>query len=390
MNRLDRLPSKLVHLIGCSNIKLFFQHPTYLQVIAPLLGIFYFMRQRGKIMPVFYPFLFMIICGLFPILSQDAPRTTLLRLMQLLLLVGFSHFVATYFDQKALKSLLWTVMIGSFLVLILEMVTGNFPYQLKRFGLIFPRSAGIVGEPNFSGIFYLGLIMIGWCAQLHLLTTGLIFSLIVTLSRGSLLALLLFFFLIGLHQLLSSRPKIFSCLLAGVLALLCSYPLWWILLDRYLAWEWKVKLVSISARYYLHVAYIKIGITKLLGHGYMFTPSKVADFIQHQPDLKLLAASSNDFDYGEQHNFFLQIFSDFGPVAYFAFCLFLFFVFRQAWGKSPILALTFVTILANFLFLNGGNELIFYLLIGIINSENLCFSGNLSGHKWRATNHGLF
>lgn len=371
MSRLDRLLEKFCHLVGVGNIKLLFKHPTYLQVIPPLLGFFYFIRHRGKIFPAFYPFLIMISCGVIPVFLQDAPLSTLLRLIQLFLLVGFSHFVATYFDQQTLKTLLWSVFIASLVLLGFEIGTGSFPYQLKRFGLILPRSAGIVGEPNFSGVFYLGLIMIGWCANLRLIAIGLIFSLIATLSRGSCLALLIFFLLLGLQQLLSSREKFFAYSLQLALGLFCAYPLLWSLLDKFLVWEWKLKLVRFSARYYLHVAYIQLGLSKLFGHGVMVTPKKVADFIESNQELKTLAASSNDFDYGEQHNFFLQIFSDFGPVTYLLFCLFLFLVLRRLIAEAPKLGTAFVALMFNFIFLNGGNEIIFYFTIGVIFSNQL-------------------
>src|SRR5690606_21240937 len=87
---------------------------------------------------------------------------------------------------------------------------------------------------------------------------------------------------------------------------------------------------------------------------------------------KDLADSIRGHQLNEQHNIFIQVFSEFGPFCYVFFCFQLHLLFRKI--ANVEVKTMFISLLFGYLFLNGLNDYILYLLIGfILRSEKEVF-----------------
>ena len=68
----------------------------------------------------------------------------------------------------------------------------------------------------------------------------------------------------------------------------------------------------------------------------------------------------------EQHNLFLQVFSEFGIIGYILFCGFLVYILNKAILVNYNLFIAFISLLASCLFMNALHEIIIYIYISFV------------------------
>jgi len=365
---LEKLQTFFPIVLALSVLKTPFETKLYLNIIPPLVGLLFLLTFR-KIEKTFYSLVLMLSLGIF-VSSYHGDWKGVMRIGQVLCMIGFTCQVSN-FSKKDYILFLKSLLIIFTLVYGLEAALGLESYNRKILGFNTNRYSGPVGEVNYSAIILAGMTLLWlyfskWKAFL--------FSFILLGFSNSRTALLMmvegsFGISFSSHRSIKKVVGYFNKIL---LALLFLTPLIIYLVNVFAPHSTKASLeVLSSGRFYLYVPYINMGLDNLLGIGYFRGWDNYHIFLE---PMKELVDSIRGSQLNEQHNIFIQVFSEFGLIGYGFFIAFLYGIFKRIQETNELererrLSL-FVALLLGYSLLNGLNDMIFYFIIGLVINKN--------------------
>ena len=149
--------------------------------------------------------------------------------------------------------------------------------------------------------------------------------------------------------------------------LMFFYPFIILEIDQVLSMEDKILIDKFSSlRYQLHIAYAHMGFEN---YGFCVGYFNGKNLILNSKYLLHLNILGH-MDWSlEQHNLFLQVFSEFGVIGYILFCSFLSCILNKAASLHHNLFIALVSLLASCLFVNALHEIIIYIYVSFILKE---------------------
>lgn len=342
----------------------------YLNIIPPALGLLFFLKTR-RVNRLFLPLILMLFFGLLRSLSL-LDYTGMIRLAQVFCLLSFASMAKNWISLDSLHRIAKVMIYFSLVSFLLEyFFIGHF-LERKILGINFYRYHGPIGETNYSAIVitFSTLFLILKKDWLHLL--GAAICLVLCASRTAFLVLTFFLFLLFIHVMIKDKMK---WVLRGLAIFLCLTPLWiWIF---YLFASPELLVVAnkfSSGRVMLFIPYIKMGISEAFGVGYFNGWDRFEEFLNYFFHIK----TGQNVQLNEQHNIFLQVFSEFGILFYPLWCWQILKCFWQE-TKSQLPGIVLMTLLFGFSLLNGLNEFILYLAFAWMISESKLPNTSLKG-----------
>ena len=336
---------------------------TYLNLLMPLLGGFYFVKHR-KIFPIYYPFVLIFLIAMISSLALGQ-WMSVVRCIQTILMVGFSHFLLHYLEKKDYFLILRNILIIFSLMFIYELIfTG--PAVVSKpiiFGFTLPRYVGAVGESNFSGMVLSGIGLLYLVEKKYWLLLWTSIMLLLTASRGAWGAVLLGLLLLG-EPLFSDKGWRITC--KSILWLLFLLPFLLFAVELLFPDQWKMTLNTLSShRYAIQLTYIKMAISYPFGTGFYNSFEK---FTQYFPESSSIVQNGlfNLKGNPHQHNLYLQTLSELGIWGYCLLFLFLKNILNTALTVNRRLAFAFLCLLIGFTTLNAFSEFIFYFYFAYI------------------------
>lgn len=331
----------------------------YLNILPILIGFLFILAKR-KIDNVFLPMVVLLSTGaVVSIYFQDLK--SVLRLGQVFCMLGFSTFLIR---NKLSGFILFfkIIFLLGFIVFIMELLFFRSNYPIRSFvGYDFYRLNGPVGEVNYSGIFLsLAGVLALFSGHKRFFLMACVCWLF-TFSRTSLLILILgpAFFIFNES---CKKEWIKYWFNNFILFLLFLTPVSVFSIDHYFSIESKVWIEKISnGRLYLMIPYVNMGLDHPFGIGYFRGWDNYSVYLA---PIKEFVDSIRSSQINEQHNIFIQVFSEFGYMGYGIFIAFLVKLvrlvrIRQGEGEVTLL----ICSLIGYSLLNGLNEMIFYIIL---------------------------
>ncbi|MBT3981973.1 MAG: hypothetical protein HOE90_11500 [Bacteriovoracaceae bacterium] len=358
---LDRLK---IALFSLSVFKQTLGFKMYLNIILPLLGGFQFLRDRSPIR-LLLPFQILLLINLAVVVFKGEYQA-IPRLGQLWCLLYFCSFIEKQMPKEILDKSIKLIAVMGFLFIFVEMIFGP-PLEgyIPFLKTDFTRQYGIYGEPNFSAMLMFGVALYLIVFGFYKFSLLAIIALVFTVSKGTMLALLLFFALFSLKKL--KRLQTWALNILMIVFLFIPLPIY--MSGKMLSYPQKLFMHQLtSKRYFLFLPYIKMGIDHPLGVGYFQGPKYIANYqkseiseFSEEQKARILAL--------QQHSIFVQIFSEFGLIGYLIFSFQLWWLFKISLkNREYEISAAFVSVLAGFSLLNGLSEMTLYLFIGLIMS----------------------
>ena len=339
-----------------SVVKQFGTTPLYGQLIAPLIGLFHLFMDR-RIAKISYFLLLLFGTNIVSWFLNDTPTDQIVRLGQSLLLVMFFNFLYFNLTKEFLLMTLKVVAVLSVILLIVEVTFDMNTFERELFGMNIPRYGLIVGEPNFSGVLFVGMAQLAFLCKKRWFFWGFLLLSLVPLSR----AVFITYIFWGVMLLFSCPGKrIFRGISWGVLILFLLYPFIISQLHHFLPFHINRSMSLLSPRYHQHMYYSKEGVKTLWGEGHFQSRKRDREYWEkYRAQYSWLSTLYK----GEQHSVTVQVLSDFGWIGYVFFSLFILQVFKLVCASGTQYATGLLVLLVNFNFLNGLNEWIFYFFM---------------------------
>jgi hypothetical protein len=380
-------------LLGLSACKYAFGSFVYCNALFPLCGLLFGIKSLAD-KKEYWPLLFACAINFSSCFMNHAPGSSYLRLLQLVLIIAASSFVATNNPRQInwiITRVVFPIVLFEFLFYIVSWICGdntNFRY-LFGFLIPVPRHVGLAGDPNFSAVLYscMSYILFLNRPSKSDVYVGLILAFIslFAFSRSSFLMHLVF--LIGFS--LSRIQLKYYCY--AMIAALFAFPFVLGLSSNTMSVDHKINLTkSTSTRYPFWIAYIKASHDKPLGYGYfnskehsqMFVEEAILDdprsFNYYDRDKYISNGVAAIFI--EQHCWQVQVLSDFGLVGYVFFWMSFLTILQRAVRKNPHSALLMICSFTGYTFINALSEWGFWFTIAtvIVMSESLGMNSFLS------------
>ena len=332
------------------------QLPIYFNIIMPIIGLWQFLQMRT--IPKIYLVLFaMLFINLIPTLYFNN-SASYIRLTQLFFILFFSIYMIKHLDLNDYSRIFKTIIFLSPIFFLLEFITIGDAGTRDFFGISLTRLTGITGEFNFTAGLLSGICLFFMIGKRYPLAIFAALQIFATAGRGAFLPLVIFTGLVIVKRLFNRGLALTISFF--LLMLMFLYPLFLLKIHHLLDFDTAVKINFYSSlRYQLHLGYAQIGLEYPLGVGYfngVKTLPEYTDLFGWRPQENIL----------EQHNLFLQVFSEFGWIGYGLFIIFLLSIVRYAYFISDRILFGFVSFLSMFLFLNGLHEFIFWAYISFI------------------------
>jgi len=337
--------------------------PIYLNIIPLIIG-FYFFITKLKLKRIFIPILCIILVNIAVVIYQEN-YFSILKELQLILLLFFSSYLASQISHSSFISTAKIILFLSLLIFTLEYITlGPVLGYRDFFGIKLPRYVGPIGEFNFTGLLLSGISLIFLINRKYLFFIITLFVMLFPASRGAYLPVIVFLFVVFLHLLTQRNRKISKFILYSLFYTIVSYPFIVYFMHHSLGNIEIEKTLAIfsSMRYVYHVHYVDLGFHFPFGLGYFNGLEYLRNNITSIGGLFIF----NYLPILEQHCMYIQIFSEFGFIGYIVFILFFRRILVIAYQQSFLLAAAWVSILTGFLFLNGLSEFILFFFIGYI------------------------
>ena len=326
-----------------------------LHYLAPIFIILNYDKVL-KIKHLFYylaPILLINLCHI----SLNFSTQSLLRMLQLCVATLTLNIISHILNKKFLVTFIKMTLLLSILYITFDFFQDNFIQTSKKvFGLkLSKRYLGIIGEPNFSALLTGVLALISFEIRKHLLSFLLIITYLPTSSRTILAMVITYIFLKLIYHLSKNSLKYLP--IPFILFIFLS-PLTFPMISEQLNREQKLKLNQVSSeRFHLQTAYAKMFFDKPFGTGYM----------QGRKHLKPKEEKYGFYKDLDQHNIYLQILTEFGFFGFIFYALFIYRTFQIIPNDAYPFAISFFTC---FYFINGLNEVIFWISIGFILNYN--------------------
>lgn len=351
------------YILVLSVVKRVDLHKTFSQLIYIPLGLFFYLKNVTILKPL--SFIIIVFYLIDILLAYNDYIKVSYEYIQLVSLIGiFCHF--RILDMKSVLNYLKAFLLLSFLFLIYYYAFSENSYGGGRLFFI-PRTGGVVGEPNFSSFISLCL---GACfLYLGNINYSLLsfFTLVFYQSRASLVSLIVFVLVFLFYKLFRRKLKYLQML---VFVLLVISP--FVISSFYKASsvDTKRRLVKVSTRFYLTNYYSSLGVKKPLGVGLGLGRMEYVKNGEHfRNDLKTSLGLSK-VELNEQHSLFNQILSEFGILRYvFVWVIIFWFVFFYVYDEIVVNFL--IVIFTNLMFLNGINEVLLFISVGILYNKSI-------------------
>ena len=350
------IQNPLFFLSPLSVVKQFGNVPLYGQIIAPFIGLLHLLLDR-RISKISCFLLLLLASNMVSWFLNDTPTDQIVRIGQSFLMVMFFNFLYFHMSKKFLLMTLKIIGVSAILLFIAEVAFDMHTFTRNFFGISFVRYNLMVGEPNFSGVLFVGMAQLAFlCKKRWFFWIFLALSLL-TLSRAVFITHIFW----GILLLTSGLgERIFRTVSWSILALFLLYPLIISQLHHFLPFHVNNAMVHLSPRYFQHMYYSNEGLKTLWGEGHFQSRKRDLEYWQKYRS----RYSWIDYPHrGEQHSLTVQVFSDFGWIGYFFFSLFIVQVFRSVYASGSKYTTSLLTLLVNFCFLNGLNEWIFYFFM---------------------------
>lgn len=335
----------------------------YLNIIPVLIGLFFWIKNRIINLFFFPIYLIIFYSGFLSLYQRDL--SSLAKLGQLGCILGFIEFSKNYITKEKLFKIFQYILAGSTIIFLIEVVFMN-PITTKNIlNIPFPQYRGPVGEPNYSALLLAIIGLFFFIARKYLATALSFLFIILSASRSGFIVLssfIIFYQILHLVKLSNKKKVLFYVFLT-----ISSAPILIFLVNQLGTSDLKAILEKVSAgRFYLWVPFIEMGMDNIFGVGYMNGTERY--HIYMEPYRKIID-SIRGHQINEQHNFFIHIFSEFGPTGYFLsiwqFSKLYFLKFKDTEnGLNALFLLT--SLFFGYSFLNGLNEFIFYLIISYL------------------------
>lgn len=333
----------------------------YLNIIPILIGAYTIIKNKRWAISSFHLlYLMLFINGLMLTFNKDL--YSIARLGQVVCLSGFSLSLVKW-NKKELKNFfLYTLLISTIAFLIEIVWYGPVGEPKHFFGFLVSRYNGPVGESNYSAILIAGIGLLSLYKKYWYFFAWALVLLFYTASRTGALVLSVGLLLYIIFLIIDIKYKrMFNR--TFLIALLLS-PFIIILFNKYANIDYKITVENISnGRYFLFIPYLDMGLDNIFGVGYFNGRLLYPTYLE---PIKSLVDSIRGHQMNEQHNIFIQVFSEFGVIGYMIFILFLFKVYIDLSKKcDEEFIMLFFVLLFGYSFLNGLNDMIIYFFIGL-------------------------
>lgn len=336
--------------------------PLYLNIIPILIGL-YAIFIRPKINKVFIYILILLLINVCVVIYYHH-FFSIVKLFQIFFLLLFTSYISRILTEYDYLIISKIILFLSFVVTLIEIIClGPVLGYRNFFGIHLARYVGPIGEFNFNALMLSGISLIFLFFKKYIyffLSIGLI---LLNASRGAFLPILLFIFFNIIYFLIRNK-RFVSYILYIFFFIMLSYPFIIYFFHHFISNIELEKDIAIfsSMRYVYHVHYVDIGMNHILGVGYFNGLHYLKSNINAMGGLFIF----NYLSVLEQHNMFIQIFSEFGVIGYIVFGFTFFKLLNIGISKSIYLGMLWVSFLYGFLFLNGLSEFILYLIMSFI------------------------
>lgn len=326
----------------------------YGQAVLPFCGFIYaFLNSRSLWQVKHLPLLLPLYALLHSCLVLNAG--SIARSFQFLGAFLSCYFFKSYFSLSDFKKSQRIVLYICSLFTILEALFFEpFGMQNPILGIELPRYFGVVGEPNYSAAFYLGLLIISYKFKDKVSLFGYLLLIFSTASRTTLFCVLL---LVLAELSANLLRKFHAIIIKAIVILILCYPLMLLLLYPGISPEDVKKLDQLTSnRVSIHYTHTKIFSENPLGVGY---------FQGH----KYLETNKDNYtvpQISQSHSIFVQTYSELGALGS-IFLSTLILGLSQVLGRRGRFHLNaFFVMLIQFSSLNGFNEFILFYLISFL------------------------
>ena len=333
--------------------------PLYFNVFAPMFGLIYILRYK-KIYTCYIPIFIIIVINAI-VCIFFAQVSSIFRLVQFALILFFSMYLTEILKKYDLFLVLKIILAFIIFTFLLEVLVDNNAGYRNFFGLRLLRYRGVLGEYNFTALLLVGIGLLFAVKKMYCYSALSFLSIVFTANRSFLISLSLFVFLFIISKINKRIGVYFGYL---CIFLMFFYPFIILEIDKVLNIDNKILIDKFSSlRYQLHVAYAHMGFENYgFGVGYFNGRNLIlnSEYLLHLNELEYMDWSL------EQHNLFLQVFSEFGIIGYILFCGFLVYILNKAILVNYNLFIAFISLLASCLFMNALHEIIIYIYISFV------------------------
>lgn len=346
-------PIKFVPLVG----------KTYFQGLYLLFGSISLIRKpswKKELIPLFLLAIYAIFLGFYYFFTNNQ-STSLLRAIQFLLLLYTCQAMA-----EILKSADWSKLFKFWAIATVALYTIEITFTKPVGGRSFmfiERYLLLVGEPNFSALFFTSLTAISLVLKKYkwIPLWGIFASL--TFSRTPILFYVTIASLYLCFKILGNKVRWVALLvLTGVL----MQPLIFFLIYKFANPEIFKSLEAVTTRIYLQPLYFQMFLDHPFGVGLGQAYGKFEQYRQiakpylmNELDLKIIESN-------EQHSLSLQILSEVGLFGYLSFAVFVIRFFFKIFKSRMLESLVFVSFMTMTMVLNSLYEIGLYLVISTI------------------------
>lgn len=372
----------LFYILPIFLVKRIFLQSVYLHIIFPIIGIFHLFIKRSIASYLFPLFIVSVLSFIQSIFLGSV--TSFIRGGQFLCLIFFADFVFRNFKQKSyhqfFQASLYYGLSINFFSLLLSPTKLHFKNLILA--LKIPMFNGIIGEPNFSGLFYLGALGFFVHNKEKNYTLLSLLLIVMSASRSMILTSLLILPILILQS--NSFERLLKWLSRIILSFVILYPGLLMMLYKVSDNSLHIFYTKVtSARFAIHSVYASIFLKNPFGIGLsqgrnqfnLYKEGGLATFPINKMEI-------NNYNY-ETHSMFMQVLSELGIVSYILFIYFLVSIYKELEKVDVRLSYIFTAFFLPFTQLNGLNEIILYLFLGyclhIINQKRIISNYTISG-----------
>ncbi|MCB9062399.1 MAG: O-antigen ligase family protein [Halobacteriovoraceae bacterium] len=354
-------------LLALSILKRPMQHNLFFNAIPLLFGLGHLLFLK-KVNKLFWPYLIMLGIGIANafVLGECV---SLIRIGQVICLISFAHFSCEYISKDNLKKICeYIVYIGGIQLLLEIIIHGPVGLPKMYFGFSLPRFEGPIGESNYSGLIFGVACMVHLSFKKYYFALFSFLGVIASVSRTT--TVMIIFFLAFYLLLKLSNENIRKYWSIIVVCILSTTPIVVYLLYHHADYEVLDFIEKKSSgRFFLLVPYLNMGIENIFGVGYFRGIERYPEYLE--PIIEFTSKFRKP-QINEQHNIFMQVFSEFGPIGYVPFLIFLLqLFFRVSYKKEDLWKVAILmSLFIGFSFLNGLNSFSLYLLLGFCLKNN--------------------
>ncbi|NND65522.1 MAG: O-antigen ligase family protein [Gammaproteobacteria bacterium] len=344
----SQLNTLLLFVLALGAVKIPLGLPLYFNMFTLLVGLI-FLVSRQVIHVAYVPVILLVVIGFIGPIDTGSLMTSGPRLIQLLLVIFASMFVARM--NPVVSASTWLMVL---LPIALIVFIGEFTYDSGRYarpiaGEDQRRLAGMIGEPNFNGALYGTLALLAFYVRKKWFALAFVCLAMFSLSRGFGVALV-----VWLLAVLFNRTRFGGLFFWSAVLFFVLQPIFLWIIDLRITDELRELLVIVSSHRYAHwTSYLNMGLSSPLGVGYF-------------QGIVIEASYGSVIKAQQAHNLPLQVFSEFGWFGYLLFSSFILNTARNVWKYARGVAPMLVYLIVVYSFLNALSEWGLWIGIGFL------------------------